>query len=171
MTLNSPNNMKHRNCAKEKVTRNTICCVTTSHIKVLLKCRLSSSQFSSAHHMYRITLKGCQRRRYIFYSILFRKLFVLCQCKHVSLGFPIAIPLRAQFLGVYRARNCAQVKSTCVGNPCFVLFTIVRLNLRSFKPSLKFHLLWVTPQIVPILNLNAFTVFNIINVCIKIDVL
>ena len=43
-------------------------------------------------------------------------------------GFPIAIPLRAimrncaQFLGVYRARNCAQVKSTCVGNPkCWVL--------------------------------------------------
>ena len=58
----------------------------------------------------------------------------------VHLGFPIAIPLRAtalelraiarncaqlcdimrncaQFLGVYRARNCAQVKSTCVGNP------------------------------------------------------
>ena len=23
----------------------------------------------------------------------------------------------AQFLGVYRARNCAQIKSTCVGNP------------------------------------------------------
>ena len=23
----------------------------------------------------------------------------------------------AQFLGVYRARNCVQVKSTCVGNP------------------------------------------------------
>ena len=37
-----------------------------------------------------------------------------------------AIPLRncsrivrncAQFLGVYRARDCAQVKFTCVGNP------------------------------------------------------
>ena len=25
----------------------------------------------------------------------------------------------AQLLGVYRARNCAQVKSTCVGNPTF----------------------------------------------------
>ena len=49
---------------------------------------------------------------------------------HSFLGFPIAIPLRAthlelceimricvQFLGVYRARNGAQVKSTCVGNP------------------------------------------------------
>ena len=33
-------------------------------------------------------------------------------------GFPIAIPRNcAQFLGVYRARNCARVKSTCVGNP------------------------------------------------------
>ena len=44
--------------------------------------------------------------------------------------FPIAIPLRAtvlelgaiarncaQFLGVYRIRNCAQAKSICVGNP------------------------------------------------------
>ena len=45
-------------------------------------------------------------------------------------GFPIGIPLRgiarncsriarnyAQFLGVYMARICAQVKSTCAGNP------------------------------------------------------
>ena len=27
----------------------------------------------------------------------------------------------AQFLGIYRARNCAQVKSTCVGNPTWQL--------------------------------------------------
>ena len=57
-----------------------------------------------------------------------------------NLGFPIAIPMRgiarncaelratvfkflgivrscAQLLGVYKARHCAQLKVTCVGNP------------------------------------------------------
>ena len=42
---------------------------------------------------------------------------------HKEVGFPIGIPLRAivwncaEFRGVYRARNCAQIKSNCVGNP------------------------------------------------------
>ena len=38
-----------------------------------------------------------------------------------KVGFPIGILLRGIAhncsRGVYRARNCAQVKSTCVGNP------------------------------------------------------
>ena len=44
-----------------------------------------------------------------------------------GLGFPITIARNcaqlfsncAQLWGVYRAHNCAQVKSTCVGNPKF----------------------------------------------------
>ena len=37
----------------------------------------------------------------------------------IQVGFPIAIPLPevAQLFWVYRIRNCAQVKSICVGNP------------------------------------------------------
>ena len=67
----------------------------------------------------------------------------------LQLGFPIAIPLRAiarncaQFLGVYRSRNCAQVKSTCVGNPnddCSIFSQPVIIN--SIGQRFLFVLIW-----------------------------
>ena len=49
----------------------------------------------------------------------------------------------AQFLGIYRARNCAQVKSTCVGNPigntvdCWVLIKCKRFHKN--HPNFKYY--------------------------------
>ena len=56
-----------------------------------------------------------------------------------AVGFPIAIPLPrncTQFLGVYRACNCAQVKFSCVGNPKQQLY--ISHSIRSSSLILRF---------------------------------
>ena len=53
----------------------------------------------------------------------------------------------AQFLGVYRVRNCTQVKFTCVGNPCYTLthncfkyfFQMYTFDSRQFCDNSKAH--------------------------------
>ena len=68
------------------------------------------------------------------FSLVFRYLLNLTQIYLTQRNFIFRVFNRnsvarksAQFLGVFRARNCAQVKSSCVGNPIYIVATRYRL--------------------------------------------
>ena len=68
--------------------------------------------------------------------------YVACNCAKLR---ATVLELRAimrncaQFLGVYRARNCAQVKLTCVGNPKTFVIIVSSHAQVSWDPHVKVY--------------------------------